>query len=134
MCGEPREDAAIREARQVYPRVCGGTMWRLRSPVAHDGLSPRVRGNHTGDASGTVAVRSIPACAGEPSVAARSSAVARVYPRVCGGTATAGIWGLVWLGLSPRVRGNLPHTVGGDAGARSIPACAGGTCLVGATA
>ena len=30
----------------VYPRVCGGTASALSGLVSHEGLSPRVRGNH----------------------------------------------------------------------------------------
>ena len=64
--GEPYRDKAVDRRRRVYPRVCGGTQ-RL-SLLAHRaiGLSPRVRGNPTAWSSGFPAIRSIPACAGEP--------------------------------------------------------------------
>ena len=69
--------------------------------------------------------RSIPACAGEPWRRFRRLALLTVYPRVCGGTATARPAQVSPAGLSPRVRGNrhryLPH----PHRARSIPACAG---------
>ena len=95
----------------------------LRS--AGPGLSPRVRGNRTSARAGRQAGGSIPACAGEPPSAAAATWTPRVYPRVCGGTASAAATGLQRRGLSPRVRGNRPfHQVNRNAG-RSIPACAG---------
>ena len=51
------------------------------------GLSPRVRGNLIIAISRPPVLRSIPACAGEPGEAYNRAAIARVYPRVCGGTA-----------------------------------------------
>ena len=68
---------------------------------------------------------SIPAHAGEPS--SRSSTIPwlRVYPRACGGTrcTTTGTWKAA--GLSPRMRGNLPHTADPHDASGSIPAHAG---------
>ena len=49
----------------------------------------------------------------------------RVYPRVCGGTRSAGGRGCRCPGLSPRVRGNPSDSPERDAQPRSIPACAG---------
>ena len=73
---------------------------------------------------------SIPACAGEPRVNARTWTSRTVYPRVCGGT----LWGSAdvdyALGLSPRVRGNRRRTVRAATQAGSIPACAGEPHLV----
>ncbi len=64
--GEPSVGAGRRHFAKVYPRVCGGTVpkMRLTSPVA--GLSPRVRGNHAIRSVGDSCDGSIPACAGEP--------------------------------------------------------------------
>ena len=70
-------------------------------------------------------VRSIPACAGEPSPHCMRSYESGVYPRVCGGTL---IWqeaGDLDKGLSPRVRGNRRVPVPLIAAGGSIPACAG---------
>ena len=58
---------------------------------AHDGLSPRVRGNPRHRNSSTLEVRSIPACAGEPLTIRPPPQEARVYPRVCGGTRNCGV-------------------------------------------
>ena len=48
-----------------------------------------------------------------------------VYPRVCGGTTHLALAANAYLGLSPRVRGNLVigHVL--SEGLGSIPACAG---------
>ena len=89
------------------------------------GLSPRVRGNPPRQGVDALRVGSIPACAGEPSRRARGCGSRRVYPRVCGGTASSSGFAEAISGLSPRVRGNprrrhLPCQRLG-----SIPACAG---------
>ena len=115
--GEPSrlgKDVATRGTpAAVYPRVCGGTILGARCrPVAHGGLSPRVRGNPalerhharfprhgsipacagetrlTGKELGgnKRGAGSIPACAGEPVQAYLNQPRRAVYPRVCGGT------------------------------------------------
>ena len=111
----------------------------MRGRAGHEGLSPRVRGNHVlpiksdgrrvypRACGGTPYVakcrsqRSIPARAGEPLVA-RSGGLS---PRVRGNRATIG------TGLSPRVRGNHPapglSTISGITGWVYPRAC-GGPC------
>ncbi len=105
--------------------MCGGTIVNPTTSAISSGLSPRVRGNRLAGAGPPRCNRSIPACAGEPPGGASGRPLHRVYPRVCGGTGMSGRRPAQSEGLSPRVRGNLPHTVGRDASARSIPACAG---------
>ena len=110
---------------RVYPRVCGGTR-RMRSPALSDsGLSPRVRGNPSADASRRRARGSIPACAGEPGYASHRGISTRVYPRVCGGTHAPLYRATHVEGLSPRVRGNRALQRLGQHDLGSIPACAG---------
>ena len=70
----------------VYPRVCGGTSSRDTPATKVEGLSPRVRGNRYVHHVPCTQKGSIPACAGEPMKSSRGSGMARVYPRVCGGT------------------------------------------------
>ena len=89
------------------------------------GLSPRVRGNHGVRLSSCFCVRSIPACAGEPTSLLQRSTGWRVYPRVCGGTGVGLKQRRPSRGLSPRVRGNHAGMVRKKDDAGSIPACAG---------
>ena len=70
------------------------------------GLSPRVRGNPGEYCRITLAIGSIPACAGEPAHAGSGCRPSRVYPRVCGGTGDLRRVFMGNQGLSPRVRGN----------------------------
>ena len=70
------------------------------------GLSPRVRGNLPFGVHEVVVLRSIPACAGEPSEGSPGAESTTVYPRVCGGTINVKGTALTITGLSPRVRGN----------------------------
>ena len=123
--GEPCGAPGRRPSPGVYPRVCGGTLFGLRSTDPRAGLSPRVRGNLAAERGGDPRRGSIPACAGEPPPWGRCATSARVYPRVCGGTVLSlGASPKRW-GLSPRVRGNRRAAGPGHVRKRSIPACAG---------
>ena len=103
--GEPHPCLGSPPVNRVYPRECGGTSRRVARCDEYVGLSPRVRGNHTGGRSLGVSTGSIPASAGEP-----------WYSR--------SMWRIAH-GLSPRVRGN-PRAGRGDRPLlRSIPASAG---------
>ena len=123
--GEPNSLFFYPKITRVYPRVCGGTPrgWAYGRRLL--GLSPRVRGNPGASALNAHAVRSIPACAGEPHVRGPVQRPAPVYPRVCGGTHEAVVVANRAAGLSPRVRGNPTWRVRPAAATRSIPACAG---------
>ena len=110
---------------RVYPRVCGGTASALEAALHQVGLSPRVRGNHFRANALAVVRGSIPACAGEPRWLAGRARLARVYPRVCGGTRRPNTCGCPRAGLSPRVRGNPSSPQLSDCREGSIPACAG---------
>ncbi len=129
--GEPSAKPFNSAAMTVYPRVCGGTQYGHRKPAQRCGLSPRVRGNHTNTSATPMAHRSIPACAGEPSVLVVVTFINPVYPRVCGGTNVPVIGLSATPGLSPRVRGNLAARPAVPLCARSIPACAGEPCTEG---
>ena len=123
--GEPIEAEHPGFLDEVYPRVCGGTIWVYVEKDKSWGLSPRVRGNRRRRRGFPAHHRSIPACAGEPGPLAGCPRRCGVYPRVCGGTSIARAPPMATCGLSPRVRGN--HVAGlprrGIPG--SIPACAG---------
>ena len=84
--GEPEGGLLSSMGLKVYPRVCGGTWTATAVSIAAWGLSPRVRGNLVVRRVVNKAVRSIPACAGEPFADAAFPQPGTVYPRVCGGT------------------------------------------------
>ena len=90
----------------VYPRACGGTIPGRFWYHAHQGLSPRVRGNRSIPDCMYLPSGSIPARAGEPGIVSRFSMMTRVYPRACGGTRLYRSDRGRSRGLSPRVRGN----------------------------
>ena len=123
--GEPPTRAGAPTASRVYPRVCGGTEVALPYLPIPGGLSPRVRGNQRHALGRRRAVRSIPACAGEPLARGRRPRHARVYPRVCGGTWARYLSFPSSCGLSPRVRGNRVLVPESRLSPGSIPACAG---------
>ena len=108
-----------------YPRVCGGTGFRHVGSYGCEGLSPRVRGNHQRAACLKLALRTIPACAGEPRTRRAVPVAAGDYPRVCGGTRIDCRITSSNVGLSPRVRGNPRAHATRRPGRRTIPACAG---------
>ena len=74
-----------------------------------------------------IAVRSIPACAGETYEEVVVEPVAAVYPRVCGGNLMKQYGDITTAGLSPRVRGKRPDPPAASSTRGSIPACAGET-------
>ena len=104
--GEPPIVSLLSSQPWVYPRVCGGTCVDERAALPDEGLSPRVRGNQHAPSCFANCTRSIPACAGEPRSVSQDARRAQVYPRVCGGTAFECAQGGLFVGLSPRVRGN----------------------------
>ena len=71
--GEPRLSTGRPTLGRVYPRVCGGTTTSRLWPRYTWGLSPRVRGNQMASVPIEERQGSIPACAGEPFVAASRS-------------------------------------------------------------
>ena len=123
--GEPRCGKWFSRCAGVYPRVCGGTASTRCEPCQQKGLSPRVRGNRGPTRTRGRRPGSIPACAGEPDSSCCACSLARVYPRVCGGTYWAGLATGRTRGLSPRVRGNQGLDTRLQAESGSIPACAG---------
>ena len=123
--GEPAWQLGRGVLPSVYPRVCGGTSHGRSKVYGTPGLSPRVRGNRRYPHEARRPLRSIPACAGEPSRTAAESSASWVYPRVCGGTPCISGSSASPSGLSPRVRGNRsPCWLAGFSDG-SIPACAG---------
>ena len=123
--GEPNGLLRLLPASTVYPRVCGGTSSTCGIDVLYHGLSPRVRGNPSLTMVFSSTVRSIPACAGEPTPEYVMVLTTSVYPRVCGGTQYPSPTHPFHPGLSPRVRGNRILSLLNAISVGSIPACAG---------
>ena len=105
--GEPLATLLVLRAGRVYPRLCGGTGGVCCHGKRPPGLSPPVRGNQRAGVAAPLALRSIPACAGEPRPVGSPANRTQVYPRLCGGTAGRGGADENLPGLSPPVRGNL---------------------------
>ena len=109
----------------VHPRVCGERLpFTLQSRQFY-GSSPRVRGTQLTADGATVAVRFIPACAGNATSGFVIWLWWAVHPRVCGERRRCE--GAVRLsrGSSPRVRGTRDPSTRWCATRRFIPACAG---------
>ena len=123
--GEPDGYIPAEYLTKVYPRACGGTHLTADGPSMLGGLSPRVRGNPGIDGHRVPRVGSIPARAGEPAFCSARHSMGRVYPRACGGTNLVSAIVTSYLGLSPRVRGNLRLSGSLSQRSRSIPARAG---------
>ena len=123
--GEPAPARHTHQHYQVYPRACGGTYYCLLCQRSVSGLSPRVRGNQVGQHAAALALRSIPARAGEPRSRLTVWHATSVYPRACGGTSACSAASASSCGLSPRVRGNRADLIRRASGRRSIPARAG---------
>ena len=92
--------------------------------MATTGPSPRVRRNPKAEGERLGRIRSIPACAGEPSGPCSLRTCPWVYPRVCGGTVGRGGRGVSASGLSPRMRGNQAYPLPPCVNLGSIPAYA----------
>ena len=108
--------------RRAPSRAVGGTIDNRSAGTNVLGLSPRVRGNPYSIV--IFCPGSIPACAGEPPSLRALQRRARVYPRVCGGTAwlvATGRFGRVY----PRVCGGTDPLLRLESPDGSIPACAG---------
>ena len=103
--GKPGRNRLRHPEPEVYPRACGETVCRRDRRCPLHGLSPRLRGNPSGQS---------------PSVQ-----TGMVYPRACGETAARWVLGIVCAGLSPRLRGNRNSGGSSGQGERSIPAPAG---------
>ena len=123
--GQPRACWARSISSRAYPRVCGATWLRPRSPSSLAGLSPRVRGNRHRPNSSAWDAGPIPACAGQPPRSQAGRGGSAAYPRVCGATDEKHHAAIALQGLSPRVRGNLGDGMDRHHPGGPIPACAG---------
>ncbi len=123
--GEPDQPSGTTGHPGVYPRACGGTLWRSVDAESCKGLSPRLRGNQGHPYLRDRHHGSIPAPAGEPPRVGVMKYSIGVYPRACGGTLRRWSASTPARGLSPRLRGNHFAVGAGGPVAGSIPAPAG---------
>ena len=123
--GEPSSSVVRSRWQRDYPRVRGGTRSARSRAVLSSGLSPRARGNRSTSHRAGCGIGTIPACAGEPLSPCRLVAILRDYPRVRGGTGFGSGPRDPVMGLSPRARGNLLHSLDDTQISGTIPACAG---------
>ena len=89
----------------VHPRVCGEHTIIANAADDLGGSSPRVRGTHIDAVRGTIAMRFIPACAGNTASHHRRPLTRPVHPRVCGEHIASRGGVRRRDGSSPRVRG-----------------------------
>ncbi len=83
--GETLEEAGEFWSFEVNPRSCGGNSLIFTVRFDVKGQSPLMRGKHRGARDGDLALRSIPAHAGETSDFEGPTCLSRVNPRSCGG-------------------------------------------------
>ena len=132
--GETRTASRVSACGKVYPRVGGGNRWGLVRRGKARGLSPRGRGKP--EVYGFHAARggSIPAWAGETNTEGIGPGPDGVYPRVGGGNLRQHPLIPHPRGLSPRGRGKRNDWPDRAVHRRSIPAWAGETVAVRASA
>ena len=111
----------------VHPRAGGEHTRTRRSERPSTGSSPRGRGTHLGDWRPPVAVRFIPARAGNTSSPSARSASPTVHPRAGGEHMVMSTISVSHRGSSPRGRGTLLPVSRVGRVERFIPARAGNT-------
>ena len=105
--------------------MCGeqhGSSFATESGI---GSSPRVRGTVDPNGRKQIALRFIPACAGNRTLGALAFGAPPVHPRVCGEQRPSRICRVNSAGSSPRVRGTELPVARRFRAVRFIPACAG---------
>ena len=123
--GKPRSASTTPSRAAVHPRVCGEATPSITPVAMNSGPSPRVRGSRQIAGVDGAARGSIPACAGKPGTARRTSGARWVHPRVCGEALWMSVWSARCTGPSPRVRGSPRFACCLLCCDGSIPACAG---------
>ena len=123
--GNPSRHTAATSTRWVHPRVCGESAVVGMPSKSQKGPSPRVRGIRGAAELPLEPGGSIPACAGNPGPASRTSSSTTVHPRVCGESHWKVNRVMTEPGPSPRVRGIHGRQGWNNGRCGSIPACAG---------
>ena len=109
----------------VYPRLRGGSAEGKAPALEGEGLSPPTRGILNLLAYYNAGNGSIPAYAGDPAAIPLTARLARVYPRLRGGSVNKAALGTPSKGLSPPTRGIRNARAVRVDPQRSIPAYAG---------
>ena len=110
---------------ESYPHACGETTARRLEWRRRGGLSPRMRGNRRRMVSHRRWRGPIPTHAGKPRMIGRLHRLRKAYPHACGETTEFIEREDFDWGLSPRMRGNLPHRRRRGTALRPIPTHAG---------
>ena len=108
-----------------YPRACGDRISCGSAFIDPYGLSPHLRGSVHHGLEGQAEARVIPAPAGIGQRAPEQQLSGSGYPRACGDRGGYLVITPGPVGLSPRLRGSVPRSVGPRRGDRVIPAPAG---------
>ncbi|SUH13783.1 Domain of uncharacterised function (DUF2825) [Salmonella enterica subsp. enterica] len=111
----------------VYPRWRGEHLWITLQILVTCGLSPLARGTQVVAVVDGVAVRFIPAGAGNTTISALKIIPRSVYPRWRGEHTIKTVTCITMTGLSPLARGTLSPERQMELLARFIPAGAGNT-------
>ena len=127
--GDPGWRISALIASAVYPRLRGGSECPIRLAQRAHGLSPPTRGIPLLSLAAAVAIRSIPAYAGDPELRRPSAKLTAVYPRLRGGSTYSLKRRVCQCGLSPPTRGIHYLAARRRARFRSIPAYAGDPTL-----
>ena len=110
-----------------HPRVCGEHFWMTHGYGEAMGSSPRMRGTHNQGNRRSRSGGIIPAYAGNTAIDKAAADFWRDHPRVCGEHAAVGMFNMVCLGSSPRMRGTPHASIIANYVVRIIPAYAGNT-------
>ena len=117
-----------------HPRVCGEHTYESTAPDIMKGSSPRMRGTLAGVGQFANLLGIIPAYAGNTSVPVVGEWIGGDHPRVCGEHPIEHDARRVGLGSSPRMRGTLCFRGIPSGSVGIIPAYAGNTMTLPATA
>src|SRR5690625_5297303 len=113
----------------VHPRGSGTHLHHVAASHLITCSPPRMRGTHVPIGRQRMERRFIPAGAGNTSIISLQSISLTVHPRGCGEHAVTILFGIAFIGSSPRVRGTLTRKCEQQPGVRFIPAGAGSTGL-----
>ena len=125
--GQTSRSACLKWAASDHPRACGANPEHVSFTQFTVGSSPRMRGKPVGEPFPCVAVRIIPAHAGQTCDLLTGSCRHTDHPRACGANTSRPRCNAIMHGSSPRMRGKLRVRVERRAVFRIIPAHAGQT-------